>query len=230
MLGAARDASAVSALIHPLAVQAHLDLRRGRWAAALAGASEAAELAEDTGQLALLPHALAALTLVEAGLGHEHDCRRNVERGLELAGGDADGVYLHAALGLLELGLGRIPEAIEALETGERQMQRRGLCSAVVQLRPDLVEAYVRAGRREEAEAMLARLETDTGGDAALRRRRRGALPRPARARRRGPQRVRGRARAPRRAPDAVRARPHRSSRSASGCGAPSSAPRRASR
>ena len=85
VLGAARDASAVSALIHPLSAQAHLDLRRGRWAAALAGASEAAELAEDTGQLALLPHALAALTLVEAGLGHETDCRRHVERGLELA-------------------------------------------------------------------------------------------------------------------------------------------------
>ena len=67
VLGAARAASAVTALIHPLAVQAHLDLRRGRWAPALAGASEAAELAEDTGQLALLPHALAALTLVEAG-------------------------------------------------------------------------------------------------------------------------------------------------------------------
>ena len=50
VLGAARDASAVSALIHPLAVQAHLDLRRGRWAAALAGASEAVELAEDTGR------------------------------------------------------------------------------------------------------------------------------------------------------------------------------------
>ena len=84
--------SAVSALIHPLAVQAHLDLRRGRWAAALAGASESAELAEDTGQLALLPQALAALTLVEASLGHEADCRRHVARGLSLA----DDVYLHA--------------------------------------------------------------------------------------------------------------------------------------
>ena len=162
VLGAARAASAVSALIHPLAVQAHLDLRRGRWAPALAGASESAELAEDTGQLALLPHALAALTLVEAGLGHETDCRRHVARGLELAGGDADTVYLHAALGLLELGLGRIPEAIEALETGERQMLRRGLSSAVVQLRADLIEAYVRAGRREEAEAVLARLRGAT--------------------------------------------------------------------
>ena len=60
--------------------------------AALAGASESAELAEDTGQLALLPQALAALTLVEAALGHEADCRRHVARGLSLA----DDVYLHA--------------------------------------------------------------------------------------------------------------------------------------
>ena len=165
VLGAARAASAVSALIHPLAVQAHLDLRRGRWAAALAGASESAELAEDAGQLALLPQALAALVLVEAGLGHETDCRRHFARGLELS----DDVYLHAGLGLLELGLGRIPEAIEALETGHRRMLQRGMGSAVVQLRPDLIEAYVRAGRREEAEAVLARLEADaaTAGEAA---------------------------------------------------------------
>ena len=161
VLDAARAASAVSALIHPLAVHAQLDLRRGRWAAALAGASEAAELAEDTGAFALLPHALAALTLVEAGLGHEADCRRNVERGLGFVPGE--GVHLHAALGLLELGLGRVPEAIEALETAERGLRRRGLSSAVVPVRPDLVEAYVRAGRREEAEAMLARLEADAG-------------------------------------------------------------------
>ena len=164
VLGAARAASAVSALIHPLAVQAHLDLRRGRWAPALAGASESAELAEDTGQLALLPHSLAALTLVEASLGHETDCRRHVARGLELATGETDTVHLHAALGLLELGLGRIPEAIEALETGHRQMLHRGLSSSVVLLRGDLAEAYVRAGRREEAEAVIARLEARRRG------------------------------------------------------------------
>lgn len=159
VLGAAREASAVSALIHPLAVQAQLDHRRGRWAAALAGASESVELAEDTGQLALLPHSLAALTLVEAGLGHESDCRAHVARGLELAGGEGDPVALHAALGLLELGLGRVPEAIEALETGHRQLLRFGLSSTVVPLRGDLLEAYVRAGRREEAEALLPLLD-----------------------------------------------------------------------
>jgi DNA-binding CsgD family transcriptional regulator len=163
VLDAARDASAVTAMIHPLAVQAQLDFRRGRWAQALAGACEAAELAEDTGQLAQLSHALGALALVSAGLGNEVDCRAYVERGLEFEG---LGVQFYAALGLLELGLGRIPEAIDALQTGDRHMRRHGMSSAVAPLRPDLLEAYVRAGRREEALEVLDRLagEADATG------------------------------------------------------------------
>jgi len=163
VLDAARDASAVTAMIHPLAVLAQLDFRRGRWAQALAGATEAAELADDTGQLAQLSHALGPLALVSAGLGNEVECRAYVQRGLEFEG---LGVQLYAALGLLELGLGRIPEAIEALETGDRHMRRHGMSSAVAPLRPDLVEAYVRAGRREEAAEVLERLaaEADATG------------------------------------------------------------------
>jgi DNA-binding CsgD family transcriptional regulator len=86
-----------------------------------------------------------------------------VARGLEFEG---LGVQLYAALGLLELGLGRIPEAIEALETGDRHMRRHDMSSAVASLRPDLVEAYVRAGRREEALEVLDRLaaEADATG------------------------------------------------------------------
>ena len=52
LIAAARDASAVSALIYPLAARSHLDFRLGRWAAARAGAAESVELAQDTGQLA----------------------------------------------------------------------------------------------------------------------------------------------------------------------------------
>ncbi len=165
VLDAARAASAVTAMIQPLAVQAQLDFRRGRWAQALAAASEAAELAEDTGQRAQLSFALAPLALVSAGLGSEQDCRAYVARGLLFEG---LGVPLHAALGLLELGLGRIPEAIEALETGDRHMRRHGMSSAVAQLRPDLLEAYVRAGRRDEAADVLDRLaaEADATGSA----------------------------------------------------------------
>jgi DNA-binding CsgD family transcriptional regulator len=164
LIAAARDASSVTGLIYPLAAVSHLDFRRGRWAPALASASEAVELADDTGQYALLGPALAALAHVEASLGHEEACRRDCARGLGLlaaAAGEATAVYLHSSVGLLELGLGRIPEAIAALEHADRIGLRLRVGEAVVQRAGDLVEAYVRAGRREEAEARLVLLEDE---------------------------------------------------------------------
>ena len=81
LIAAARDASAVSALIYPLAARSHLDFRLGRWAAARAEATESVELAQDTGQLPLLAHSLAALAHVEAAMGAEDACRRHVDGG-----------------------------------------------------------------------------------------------------------------------------------------------------
>jgi ATP/maltotriose-dependent transcriptional regulator MalT len=162
LIAAARDASAVSALIYPLAARSHHSFRLGRWAAALAEATESVELAQDTGQSPLLSHSLAALARIEAGLGQEEDCRRHVREGLALAARfqeDATGAYLNAALGLLELGLGRSPEAIAALEEAQRISDRLQTQPSVVQSTPDLVEAYARAGRREEAAALLDAFE-----------------------------------------------------------------------
>jgi DNA-binding CsgD family transcriptional regulator len=158
LIDAAREASAVSAMIYPLAARSHLDFRLGRWAPARAGAAESVELAQDTGQLPLLAHSLAALAHVEAAVGQEEDCRRHVTEGLALVArfqGDATGGYLTAALGLLELGLGRIPEAIAALEETQRTADRLGMQPALVMSTPDLVEAYARAGRRDDAVALI---------------------------------------------------------------------------
>jgi DNA-binding CsgD family transcriptional regulator len=162
LIAAARDASAVSALIYPLAARSHLDFRLGRWAAARAGATESVELAQDTGQLPLLAHSLAALAHTEAAMGAEDQCRKHVSDGLALVArfqGDATGTYLQAALGLLELGLGRIPEAITVLEETQRSADRLQMQPAVVQCTPDLVEAYARTGRRDEALALTAVFE-----------------------------------------------------------------------
>jgi len=162
LVDAAREASAVSALIYPLAARSHLDFRLGRWAAARAGAAESVELAQDTGQHPLLAHSLAALAHVEAAGGQEEDCRRHVTEGTALVNrfqGDATAAYLTAALGLLELGLGRIPEAIAVLEDTQRTADRLGMHPALVMCTPDLVEAYARAGRREEAEELIAAFE-----------------------------------------------------------------------
>jgi DNA-binding CsgD family transcriptional regulator len=69
--------------------------------------------------------------------------------------GEATTTYLHAALGLLELGLGRIPEAIAALEETQRHADRLQMQPSLVQWAPDLIEAYARAGRRDEALALI---------------------------------------------------------------------------
>src|SRR5439155_20110075 len=81
LIARARGASAVSALIYPLAARAVLDWRLGRWAAALADSSESVELASDTGQLPLLALALGVQAQVLAGLGQEPECRAAVARG-----------------------------------------------------------------------------------------------------------------------------------------------------
>jgi DNA-binding CsgD family transcriptional regulator len=162
LIAAAREASAVSALIYPLAARSHLDFRLGRWAAARAEATESVELAQDTGQLPLLAHSLAALAHVEAAMGADDACRRHVTEGLALVGrfqGEATGTYLHHALALLELGLGRIPEAIVALEEVQRHADHLQMQPSVVQWAPDLIEAYARAGRRDEALALIDAFE-----------------------------------------------------------------------
>jgi DNA-binding CsgD family transcriptional regulator len=171
LIPAARAASAVSALIYPLAAKAHLDLRLGRWGAARAEAGESVQLAKDTGQLPLLAHSLAALAEVEAALGQEEDCRRHAAEAQALVTrfqADATSVYVNAALGLLELGLGRIPEAIEALEAAHRVAERLRMQPALVLWAPDLAEAYLRAGRREQADAVVAWLEERATATGAL--------------------------------------------------------------
>jgi DNA-binding CsgD family transcriptional regulator len=104
-------------------------------------------------------------------MGLEEDVRRYVARGIELCQrfeGEATSAYLHAALGLLELGLGRVPEAIASLEATERLELRLESQPALLQTAPDLVEAYVRAGRREDATRVLERFVAEGERTGAL--------------------------------------------------------------
>ena len=166
-----RDASAVVALIYPLAARAHLDLRRGRWSQAVAGAAESLALAEQTGQIGLLSFSMATQALMLAHLGREADTRAALTVAFETTErmqADAVAAYAIAALGHLELSLGRVTEAAAALEPLVGLTARLGMSEpAVVQWRPDLIEALARAGRIAEAEQQLAVLEQQaeaTGG------------------------------------------------------------------
>jgi DNA-binding CsgD family transcriptional regulator len=161
-IDSARAQSALGALPWALALLADLDFRTGRWIAAYAGASEAVRVAEELGQRATLAFGLAVLARAEAAQGRADDATAHAGRALEVAreGGVAAGAFALAALGLLELGRGRGEQAIVHLERLAAHADEHGLREpAVVQWTPDLVEAYVRAGRHDDAVRTLERFE-----------------------------------------------------------------------
>jgi DNA-binding CsgD family transcriptional regulator len=91
------------------------------------------------------------------------ECRAHATEGLALCAELGIGLYetwAVRALGELELGLGRLEQAIEQLETSARRLTRLGI--ADVDLSPDaeLVDAYLRAGRVGDAEAAAAAFST----------------------------------------------------------------------
>ena len=158
----AREQSIPSMLPYTLVGLAELDFRTGGWARAYANAAEAVTLARETQQPVSLAFALACLARIEAAQGRHEDCREHAAEAFGFAAGGAGSVvvYAAAALGLLELGTGRIEEAIEHLSRVRTSVGTHGLVHPnVIQWAPDLIEALARAGRREEAAHLLASFE-----------------------------------------------------------------------
>jgi DNA-binding CsgD family transcriptional regulator len=100
---------------------------------------------------------------MEAALGRDDECRRRAQAGF--AADAASGLLLAsvlagAALGLLELGRGDPDAAIVALEPVERIVEEGKLGEPwLVQWAPDLIEAYSRVGRADEAASVLETFE-----------------------------------------------------------------------
>jgi GMP synthase-like glutamine amidotransferase/DNA-binding CsgD family transcriptional regulator len=155
-----RRAGAADMLPYALVRLAGVELDTGRWRAAEAALAEAVDLARETGNSADHGLALGTLAWLEAAQGHVDACLTHVEEALELAGRLGTGSRLDraaAAIGLLELGCGRPESAIAPLEDVRRLQHETGWSDAALaphQL-PDLVEAYVLAGRTAEAHAVL---------------------------------------------------------------------------
>jgi DNA-binding CsgD family transcriptional regulator len=157
-IDAARQQSALGVLPYPLAGLSELDFRTGHWAAAYAGATEGVRFAGETGQETTHAFSLVCLARVEAAQGREEDCRKHIAQALEIAPHGIGGAAAQAvsALGLLELGLGHSEDSIAILAPFGVRVRQHGLGEpAVIQWAPDLIEAYLRAGRNEEAEAEL---------------------------------------------------------------------------
>jgi tetratricopeptide (TPR) repeat protein len=126
--------------------RADVDLDTGRRPEALARLHEARRLAAETGQAADYGLALGGLAWLHAAQGREEDCRACAEDALDLAERLGVGSAVEragSALGLLELGLRRYPEAVVHFESVCHARLQGGWSDAgVVPHRlPDLVEA-----------------------------------------------------------------------------------------
>ncbi len=156
----ARESGAVGALPRPLASAGWRDWRHGRYASARMHASEALQLARETGQET--GFALSVLALVAATQGREDECRSHAREAIERAHERRASMPRSQAtwaLGMLELGLGRFEEAARLLESGfggDGSFAHPALARHMI---PDYVEAAVRAGRGDGLAETLGQYE-----------------------------------------------------------------------
>ena len=156
----ARASGDVSTLTNALEHSARVDVRRGLFIAAYAAASESVELtALLPSEVLQLAESTMRLCEVTAWLGHDAEARGHAARALELAaqcGSTYFEAQVRAAMGTLALSRGGASEAVTELER-VRELVRGGgyRHPAFVQFSPELVEAYVRAGRSTDAGAEL---------------------------------------------------------------------------
>lgn len=157
---ASRQANAAGLLAHQLPLMALVEWLEGDWTSALALAHEAVELASQAGWLAQRPSSLTILARIEAGFGMP-SCREHAAQAAAAAraGGHA-GTTVHAlaVVGLLELGLDHPHDAADALQDAW-DAASQAAPRLQLQILPDLVEAYARAGLLERATEKLAQLD-----------------------------------------------------------------------
>lgn len=163
LLGDARATSSFGVLTFVLPALASVEREVGNWPRARALAVECVELSLDTGQTINLANGYNECAHVSALVGREQECRDFAAEAAALAqetGSFASLVWTREALGALELGLGNTEQAIAELEPVQRQVVERGIGEPqMIASLSNLIEAYVRAKRLEEAEEFLAYLE-----------------------------------------------------------------------
>jgi DNA-binding CsgD family transcriptional regulator len=163
VLRTARARTAVGALPFVLNLIARDQATTDRWAMAEASYQEAIDLARESGQQTELTFGLAGLAWLQARRGREQECRRYAAEALQLA---ADlGMRLHeiwatAALGELELGLGDAAQAAGHFERLQRLLADLGITDVDLSPGADLVDAYLRLGRRDAAQRVATQLAT----------------------------------------------------------------------
>ncbi len=140
----ARDRGALGTLPLALLQLARVEFAAERWLDAYATGSEALQLARDAQQERTTAEALALLARLDALRGRSPECLQRVAEIGNLTGSKPAPADMETTLGLLVLARGDPGQAIDRLEGG------------VPERAPDLVEAYVRAGRSEDAQRLAA--------------------------------------------------------------------------
>jgi len=111
----------------------------------------------------LLGYATSMLARAEASLGHVDLARELAAEALDY-GGFVGRLWSQSDAGFIELTADNPADAIPHLERASRFASEEGLrLLSPSPWGPDLVEAYVRVGRRGDAEELVARLTADVG-------------------------------------------------------------------
>jgi DNA-binding CsgD family transcriptional regulator len=155
VLELARDEGPM-ALVFSLSVSAETELRANRLKRSVASATEGLELARELGQSNIMATFLVALSKVDALQGADDAFREHAAEArsvLEPAGMALPLEQLRSSEGLLELGIGRLDQAVDVLANSAGRIAEMALFDRDAMPEPDLVEALVRLGRPTEARA-----------------------------------------------------------------------------
>ncbi|MEU0506585.1 AAA family ATPase [Nocardia sp. NPDC005998] len=160
LIAECRDQGRIALLPTLLFFRAETELFLGRPREGRIAATEGLRIAQDIGQRHWISQMSSYLAYLAAIEGREQDCRELVDRALaeELGGATAPGApWTLAALGVLDLGQGKVDSALSRLELLTVEPARHH----VIGLRalPDLIEAAVRLGSPERAGDALQRLK-----------------------------------------------------------------------
>jgi DNA-binding CsgD family transcriptional regulator len=156
---AARETGRLDRLARPLDTLASLDYRLGRWRRAHARSREALRMARLSGNRFDIGSALTTQSRILAARGDEPACRRLLDQAREASPGDAlVNAYALTAEALLDLSLDRPDATITLLEPLATIPLARHEPTAFL-WEADLIEAYVRVGRRRAAELLLTDFE-----------------------------------------------------------------------
>ncbi len=158
-----RSAPAPALLPFPLATQAEIDFRTGRWAEAFSAATEAVELGRQTGQIPHVAYALVigARILAARGLSAQAEAALQEAAAIAEVGGIGSMLFfVPAARAFAAVGAGDLELAATAANEVETIALERGLGEpGVVLWPPDLIEALAGLDRPHEARRVLQRFE-----------------------------------------------------------------------